>query len=106
MFRLRRADLFTTADQHVRGVNRRYSQAMVLTGVARQQYSQLSEGNGRPGPWGRYLESVPIPTLLYRLALLVQNNIKKGFVDLDFAVVVDESQLPELCHEQIHACAS
>ena len=34
--------------------------------------------------------------------LLVQDNGEKGLVDLDFAVVLDEAQLPELVHEQIH----
>jgi len=31
--------------------------------------------------------------------LLVQNNCQKGLVDLDFAVVLNEAQLPELVHE-------
>ena len=33
--------------------------------------------------------------------LLVQNDSQKGLVDLDFAVVLDEAQLPELVHEHI-----
>jgi hypothetical protein len=36
-------------------------------------------------------------------ALFVQDNGEKGFVDLDFTIVLDETQLPELVHEQIHA---
>jgi hypothetical protein len=33
------------------------------------------------------------------LALLVQDNSEKGFVDLDSAVALNEAQLLELVHE-------
>jgi hypothetical protein len=39
----------------------------------------------------------PIPTLL-----IMQNYSEKRVVDLDFAVVLDEAQFPELVHEHIH----
>ena len=36
------------------------------------------------------------------LKLVVKNHIKKGTVDLQPAVVMDETQLPEPVHEKIH----
>src|SRR4029077_4641221 len=37
------------------------------------------------------------------LSLLVQNNREQRLVDLDLAVVFDESQFSELVHDEIHA---
>src|SRR5450631_2375980 len=37
--------------------------------------------------------------------LLVQDHRQKGFVDFDFAVILDEAKPPEFGHEQIHAGA-
>src|ERR1019366_5367327 len=36
-----------------------------------------------------------------RVNLVVQDNTQQGLVDVDFAVVLDEAQLPEFVHEEI-----
>jgi hypothetical protein len=40
------------------------------------------------------------------LELIVQDNAKKRAVHLQHAVVVDETQLSKLVHEEIHSSAS
>jgi hypothetical protein len=37
------------------------------------------------------------------LGLLVQNHVQQGFMDFEFSVVFDKTQLAELVHEKTHA---
>src|SRR3979411_670543 len=40
---------------------------------------------------------------LFDLGLLVQNHVQQGFMDFDFSVVFDQTQLAELVHKKTHA---
>jgi hypothetical protein len=39
----------------------------------------------------------------FDLGLLVQNHVQQGFMDFDFSVVFDKTQLAEFVHEKTHA---
>ena len=39
---------------------------------------------------------------LFDLGLLVQNHVQQGFMDLDFSIVFDKTQLAESVHEKTY----
>jgi hypothetical protein len=57
--------------------------------------------------WGKLLAPVGSDDLLTytrsgaKVNSVVQDNAKEGIVDVDLAVVLDETQLPEFVHEEI-----